>query len=64
MPSATATPNSGDEIRRLIDQWVNALHDKDVTARTSSYSSDVLLFDVINPLQHRGLDALRSRLTA
>lgn len=64
MRSATSTPNSGDEVRHVIDQWVNALHDRDVTARTSNYASDVLLFDVINPLQHRGLDALRSRLSA
>lgn len=50
------------EIRSLVADWVRALQAKDVASRTARYADDVLIFDAINPLQHRGLDALRQRL--
>jgi ketosteroid isomerase-like protein len=60
-----STPVSGEperHIRSLIDAWVEALRAKDVTGRTAHYADDVLIFDVINPIQHVGLDALKQRL--
>src|SRR5258708_36762436 len=49
-------------IRSLIEAWTHALRAKDVTGRTAHYADDVLIFDVINPVQHVGLDALKHRL--
>src|SRR5258707_2219605 len=49
-------------IRSLIEAWTDALRAKDVTGRTAHYADDVLIFDVINPVQHVGLDALKLRL--
>jgi uncharacterized protein (TIGR02246 family) len=50
------------QIRSLIEAWTEALRAKDVAGRTAHYADDVLIFDVINPVQHAGLDALKQRL--
>jgi ketosteroid isomerase-like protein len=50
------------QIRSLIEGWTEALRAKDVAGRTAHYADDVLIFDVVNPGQHAGLDALRQRL--
>jgi uncharacterized protein (TIGR02246 family) len=59
------TPNNSavDEaqIRALIDDRVKAVRARDVNASTSSLVPDVLSFDVVNPLQNIGSDALRKR---
>ena len=59
-----STPNSKPEIeiRSLIGEWAEGLRAKDVARRTAHYADDVLIFDVINPVQHAGLEALRQRL--
>jgi ketosteroid isomerase-like protein len=49
-------------LRSLIDAWAEALRAKDVTGRTAHYADDVLVFDVITPIQQLGLDALKQRL--
>jgi uncharacterized protein (TIGR02246 family) len=51
------------EIHQLVETWIEALREKDVNTRTAHYAPDVVLFDVINPLRHTGLEALRFRLT-
>jgi len=58
------TPVSRPEvhIRYLIDEWSEGLRDKDVARRTAHYADDVVIFDVVNPMQHVGLQALRQRL--
>jgi ketosteroid isomerase-like protein len=60
--STTASDNE-IQIRSLIGEWAEALRAKDVAGRTAHYSDDVLVFDVINPVQYMGLDDLRQRLT-
>jgi len=50
------------EIRALIEDQANAIRAKDVDGSLSSYASDVLLFDVVNPLRSTGSDAARKRL--
>jgi uncharacterized protein (TIGR02246 family) len=50
------------EIRSLIEAWSRGLRARDVDGRTAHYADDVLIFDVITPVQHRGLDAVRQRL--
>lgn len=57
-------PTSADEarIRALIEQRIQALAVKDATALTSKYANDVVLFDVVVPLRHRGADAHAERV--
>jgi ketosteroid isomerase-like protein len=47
-----------DQIRTLIDDRVKAVRTKDINGAMSSSALDILSFDVINPLQYVGLDAL------
>lgn len=54
---------SESEIHDIIDKRVNAVKNKDVEAATRDYSHDVILFDVVDPLERQGLDAVKSRLT-
>ena len=49
------------QIVKLIDNWVGAIRSKDVEARLSNYSKNVSLFDVMEPLQYFGFDAVRKR---
>ena len=60
------TPKSSKEtdetqIRNLIDTWAQAVRAKDSAGLVSNVASQVLMFDVINPLQHIGSDALKNR---
>jgi ketosteroid isomerase-like protein len=48
-------------IRKLIDDRVKAVHDKDINALLSNHAPDILSFDVINPLQYVGADTVRER---
>ena len=55
------TANSEAQIRALIDSRVTAIRAKDIGAAMSHIASDVLMFDVVNPLQYIGSDASRKR---
>jgi ketosteroid isomerase-like protein len=48
-------------LRKLIDDRLKALHDKDINALLSNHAPDILSFDVINPLQYVGADTVRER---
>ena len=50
------------QIRRLIEDKIKAIRAKDIDGATSNYALDVLSFDVVNPLQYSGADAIRKRL--
>ncbi len=60
---STPATKAEREIRDLIAGWKEALRAKDVAKRTTGYAPNVVLFDVIGPLRHTGLAALRQRLT-
>jgi uncharacterized protein (TIGR02246 family) len=49
------------QIRVLTDERTKAVRAKDVLGASSGIAPDVLLFDVVNPLQHIGSDASRNR---
>jgi ketosteroid isomerase-like protein len=55
---ATATA----EISALSGDQAKAIRAKDIDGSGSNYAPDVLLFDVVNPLQRTGSDAARKRL--
>ena len=59
----TETNEADDEteIRALINATVKACRDKDASALTANYAPDVLAFDLINPLQYTGADAVGQR---
>ncbi len=59
----TETGSATDEahIRALVYDWASALRAKDINRLMASYAPDVLTFDVVNPLQRKGLDAARKR---
>jgi ketosteroid isomerase-like protein len=42
------------QIRRVIDDWTEALRAKDIDRLWSHYAPDILSFDLAPPLQHRG----------
>ena len=50
------------EISALIENNIKAVRTKDIDGATAIYAPDVVLFDVVNPLQYIGSDALRERL--
>jgi uncharacterized protein (TIGR02246 family) len=58
---ATATNKAIDEaqIRQLVDNWVASVRAKDINGLMSHYAPNILLFDIMPPLQHKGADAER-----
>jgi uncharacterized protein (TIGR02246 family) len=53
---------SASQIRGLFEERVKAVRVKDINALVSNYAPGVLAFDVVNPLQSTGSDAIRKRL--
>lgn len=53
--------NDETQIHTLIDERVKAVRDKDINALLSNHAPDILSFDVINPLQHIGVETVRER---
>ena len=62
MPQRTASDET--QIRQLMEQWVTALHAKDLHTLLSCYAPDVLAFDIVPPLQYQGVDAYRKSFEA
>jgi uncharacterized protein (TIGR02246 family) len=60
VPTKSKVTNEA-QIRRIIENWAKAICDKDINRRLTNYAPDVLLFDVVNPLQYNGSDAVRKR---
>jgi uncharacterized protein (TIGR02246 family) len=60
------TIKASDEVQisALIDERVRASRTLNLAAATRSIASDVVLFDVVDPLYSVGLDALKARATA
>jgi ketosteroid isomerase-like protein len=50
------------QIHQLIEDKLKAVRAKNIDGAMSNYAPDVLSFDVINPLQYSGADAIRKRL--
>lgn len=52
------------QIRALIDDRVDAIRARDVDRALSSIAPDALLFDIVKPLQARGVEVSRQRTEA
>jgi ketosteroid isomerase-like protein len=47
------------QINKLIENWAKAVRAKDIDKVIAHHSPDILLFDVPEPLQSKGIDAYR-----
>lgn len=56
------TSEIANEIRAIVDDRVMAACAKDVDRLLANYSPDVLVFDLVNPLQYAGREAFRRRV--
>ena len=63
---STQSSKTSDEarIRALIEDWADAVRDKDVERVVSYYAQDIVTFDLAPPLEHAGAAALRRSLEA
>jgi uncharacterized protein (TIGR02246 family) len=61
LPTAGRRTADEAEIGALVEEWAKAIRAKDITRRMSNYAPNVVLFDVVNPLQYVGADAVRKR---
>jgi uncharacterized protein (TIGR02246 family) len=50
-----------DQIRALLDERVQAVHDRDARALTSACAPDIVSFDALPPLRRLGAAAVRAR---
>ncbi|RDC58802.1 YybH family protein [Adhaeribacter pallidiroseus] len=50
------------EIQAIIDNRVQGVKNKDVNQATRDYSPEVILFDIVDPLERQGIEAVKSRL--
>ena len=48
-------------IRELLEQRAAATRARDVDGATAMFAEDVVTFDVVDPLQHMGVDSVRRR---
>jgi uncharacterized protein (TIGR02246 family) len=56
MTTGQTKSTSEPEIRRLIEDRVKAIHEKDVNAVVAEYAPDVVMFNLAPPLQTKGVD--------
>jgi len=63
-PEPERTLDGNGEIRELVGEWAIAIRSKNIDAALSLYDSDVVAFDVVDPLDYKGTEILRTRLTA
>src|SRR5262245_21904317 len=61
MKTASTQITNESAIRTVIDQRINAVRNKDVDAAIANAAADVVLCDVADPLQRKGLDGARAR---
>jgi ketosteroid isomerase-like protein len=61
MITTNCNANSEAEVRKIIDDRIKAVCNKDVNASMSNLAPGILSFDVVDPLQKIGSDALRKR---
>ncbi|MHB8208767.1 YybH family protein [Mucilaginibacter sp.] len=50
------------DVEALIYQQTKAIRNKDIAGATANYKADVILFDVVGPLQHQGAVSVKQRL--
>lgn len=61
-PETKPSTGSETEIRELIDTLLRAASAKDVESSLAPYAANVVAFDLVDPLQYKGVDTIRTRL--
>ncbi|HKA19224.1 MAG TPA: SgcJ/EcaC family oxidoreductase [Blastocatellia bacterium] len=61
METATGKIDEEGMIRRLTEEWVDALRARDLDRMMKNYSPDVTVFDISPPLQYVGAEAYRRK---
>jgi uncharacterized protein (TIGR02246 family) len=64
MPTTPTKARDEAQIRQLTEQWVQALHAKDLNTLMSYYAPDILTFDILPPLHYQGIEAYRKNFEA
>ena len=59
MTTETSKLTNEEQIRQLLDDWVKATREGDDDAVLSNHAADLLIFDVLAPLQYKGAAAYR-----
>ena len=59
MTAKTSKATTEAEIRKLVEDWVDALRAKDVKRMLAHYSPEICFFGIAPPLEIRGIDAYR-----
>ncbi|HZE83577.1 MAG TPA: nuclear transport factor 2 family protein [Puia sp.] len=49
-------------IQAMLDERVQAIRNKDLDGAVAHYSDDAVVFDIIDPLQHKEVGSIRTRL--
>ena len=61
MITATNPAIDQAQLLKLLENWASAIRAKDIDARMSNYAPNVSLFDVVEPLEYFGRDAIKQR---
>lgn len=61
MNTATSKSNDEAQIRKLADEWANALRARDINRMMANYSPDILVFGVTPPIQYDGEKEYRQK---
>jgi ketosteroid isomerase-like protein len=48
-----------DQIRRLVNDWANAVRARDMDGALAHHAKDMVMFDVPLPLQSKGIEAYK-----
>ena len=59
----TASTNDEAQIRAIIEDWGEALRNKDVERCASHYADDIVQFDLAPPLAYRGKETVTKQLS-
>jgi ketosteroid isomerase-like protein len=62
MNTETMKTSNETQLRAFIEERVEAIRNKDIDKAIAHYADDVVLFDVVGPLQQTGVVMMRQRL--
>ena len=62
MTTAFSSMTNADQVRRLVEDRVRDISDKDVEALVAKAAPGIVSFDALPPLQRIGQEAIRARL--
>jgi ketosteroid isomerase-like protein len=48
-----------EEVRSIIERWAEAVQNRDMEGTLARHSADILMFDVPEPIQAKGIDEYR-----